>query len=104
MKEATKRAILRWVHLVFGLIPILGYVYSPFDKIPSYASLTRYGFVPILILSGYWMYAGMIFGLIGTALWLTAVRFYGYAPALLTQIALFIGWKVWTAMRKQRSA
>ena len=104
MKEANKRAILRWVHIVFGLIPILGYVYSPFDQIPSYASLTRYGFVPILLLSGYWMYAGMIFAIIGTALWLGAVWSYGYGPALLSQIALFVGWKVWAAMRARRSA
>ena len=31
MKEATKRSIFRWIHLVFS-IPILGYIYSPFDK------------------------------------------------------------------------
>lgn len=104
MKEATKRTILRWVHIVFGLIPILGYVYSPFDQIPSYAGLTRYGFVPVLLLSGYWMYAGVIFGLIGTALWLGSVRWFGYGPALLSQVALFIAWKTWSAMRKRQSA
>lgn len=104
MKEATKRAILRWVHIVFGLVPTLGYIYSPFDQIPQYASLARYGFVPVLLLSGYWMYAGMLFGIIGTALWLGAVRFYGYGPALLSQVALFIGWKVWATVRARRRA
>ena len=104
MKEANKRAILRWIHIVFGIIPILGYVYSPFDQIPNYAPLTRYGFVPVLLLTGYWMYAGMIFGIIGTILWLGLVRFYGYWPAVLSQVALFIGWKVWAAMRTRRSA
>ena len=37
MKEATKRWILRWIHIVFS-IPILGYIYSPFEEIPKYAS------------------------------------------------------------------
>jgi len=36
MKEATKRSILRWIHIVFS-IPILGYIYSPFEEIPKYA-------------------------------------------------------------------
>ena len=32
----TKRSILRWIHIVFG-IPIVGYIYSPFEEIPNYA-------------------------------------------------------------------
>jgi hypothetical protein len=32
MTDATKRPILRWIHLVFG-IPIVGYIYSPFEDI-----------------------------------------------------------------------
>ena len=104
MKEATKRAILRWIHLVFGIVPILGYVYSPFDQIPNYAPLTRYGFVPVLLLSGYWMYAGMVFSVVSTALWLGLVRFYGYWPAVLSQVVLFVAWKVWrTTGARQRA-
>jgi hypothetical protein len=38
MKEAKKRLIFRWIHIVFA-IPILGYMYSPFDQIPNYAPL-----------------------------------------------------------------
>jgi len=30
MKDATKRSIVRWIHIVFS-IPILGYIYSPFE-------------------------------------------------------------------------
>jgi len=51
------RWIFRWIHLIFS-IPILGYIYSPFDKLPSYAPQTRYIFVPIMILSGLWMWKG----------------------------------------------
>ena len=51
------RWIFRWIHIIFS-IPILGYIYSPFDKLPSYATKTRYVFVPIMILSGLWMWKG----------------------------------------------
>jgi hypothetical protein len=34
MKDATKRSILRWIHIVFA-IPIIGYIYSPFEQIPT---------------------------------------------------------------------
>ena len=36
MNRGLTRSIFRWIHLVFS-IPILGYIYSPFDKIPNYA-------------------------------------------------------------------
>lgn len=57
MKEATKRSIVRWIHLILA-IPIIGYIYSPFDQIPNYAFPTRFIFVPILVLSGLWMWKG----------------------------------------------
>ena len=57
MTEATKRSIVRWVHLILS-IPIIGYIYSPFEEIPNYAPLTRYFFVPALALSGLWMWQG----------------------------------------------
>ena len=57
MKEATKRSIVRWIHLVLA-IPIIGYIYSPFDQIPNYAPPTRFVFVPVLALSGLWMWKG----------------------------------------------
>jgi len=59
MKETTKRSIFRWIHLVFS-IPIIGYVYSPFEEIPNYAAPTRYVFLPILILTGLWMWKGHV--------------------------------------------
>jgi hypothetical protein len=57
MKESTKRSILRWIHIVFS-VPIIGYVYSPFEEIPSYAFPTRYIFLPLLVLTGLWMWKG----------------------------------------------
>jgi len=57
--RAITRTILRWIHIVFA-IPILGYIYSPFDKLPSYAFKTRFVFVPAMVLSGLWMWKGHV--------------------------------------------
>jgi hypothetical protein len=59
MSNATKRSIARWIHIVLG-IPIIGYIYSPFDQIPNYAPVTRFVFVPVLVLSGLWMWKGHV--------------------------------------------
>ena len=59
MNQSTLRLVFRWIHIVFS-IPILGYIYSPFDQIPNYAPITRFVFVPVLILSGLWMWKGHI--------------------------------------------
>lgn len=59
MKEATKRSIVRWIHLVLS-IPILGYIYSPFERLPDYAPRVRFVFVPVMVLSGLWMWKGHV--------------------------------------------
>ena len=53
------RAVFRWMHIIVA-IPIIGYIYSPFDKIPDYAPATRFVFVPFLVLSGLWMWKGHV--------------------------------------------
>src|SRR5262245_42293865 len=55
MNQGTKRSILRWIHIVFS-IPIIGYVYSPFEEIPNYAPAVRFVFLPILVLTGLLMW------------------------------------------------
>jgi hypothetical protein len=60
MSNATQRLIVRWIHIVLG-IPIIGYIYSPFDQIPNYASVTRFVFVPLILVSGLWMWKGHVF-------------------------------------------
>jgi hypothetical protein len=92
MSNATKRSILRWIHLIFA-IPIVGYVYSPFEELPNYAPVVRFVSIPVLILSGFWMYAGVVFAIIGVALWLGAYEISGYGAAILSQVALFIARK-----------
>ena len=101
ISSATKRSILRWIHLIFT-IPILGYVYSPFEELPNYAPIVRFVFIPVLILSGFWMYAGVSFAIIGVALWMGAYYLSGYGAAILTQIALFIGRKAWLVIRARQ--
>lgn len=57
MKPGTKRSILRWIHLIFAL-PILGYIYGPPGETVQYLSFFRFGYVPIVVLSGLLMWKG----------------------------------------------
>ena len=59
MTFPNQRSIFRWIHIVLA-IPIVGYIYSPFEKLPQYAPATRYLFVPVLVLSGLWMWKGSL--------------------------------------------
>ena len=102
MSNATKRAIVRWIHLIFA-IPIIGYVYSPFAELPSYAPVVRFVSIPVLILSGFWMYAGVVFAIIAVALWLGAYELSGYGTAILSLVALLIGRKIWLVIRARQS-
>jgi len=61
VKIPKQRTILRWIHIVMS-IPIYGYIYSPFDKIPLYAPPTRYVFFPIMVLTGLLMWKGHLLG------------------------------------------
>ena len=60
MSQVITRTIVRCIHLALA-IPILGYIYSPFDKLPDYAPATRFVFVPIMLVSGLWMWKGHAF-------------------------------------------
>jgi len=57
MSPSIQRSIFRWIHIIFS-IPIVGYIYSPFEKLPDYAFPTRYIFLPIMVLTGLWMWKG----------------------------------------------
>jgi hypothetical protein len=57
--EVVNRTIPRWIHIIVS-IPIYGYIYSPFDKIPAYAVPARYVFFPIMVLTGLWMWKGHV--------------------------------------------
>jgi len=57
MTQKTVRTIVRWIHIICS-IPIIGYVYSPFEEIPQYAPPTRFLFLPMLAVTGLWMWKG----------------------------------------------
>jgi hypothetical protein len=57
MTEATKRTVFRWIHIICG-VPILGYIYDSPTDTPNYAFSIRYIFLPLLVLSGLWMWRG----------------------------------------------
>ena len=102
ISRATIRSLLRWVHLVLA-IPILGYVYAPASEAQQYAPAVRWVFVPVSILAGYWMYAGPVFAIIGAVVWIGAVRLSGSGAAILSQVALFIGRKIWLMIQSRRA-
>jgi len=102
MNANIKRAIFRWMHLVL-CIPVLGYIYEPAAEVQEYAGGGRYIFVPAMILSGYWMYAGAVFAIVGVALWLGAYQLGGYGVALLSQVVLFVGRKIWVMISARQA-
>ena len=59
MSDATKRAVFRWIHLIFS-IPIIGFIYSPFKELPNYAPVVRYVAFPVIAASGLWMWKGHV--------------------------------------------
>ncbi len=59
VNRSITRSIFRWIHIIFS-IPILGYIYSPFEKLSDYAPKTRFVFVPAMVLSGLWMWKGHV--------------------------------------------
>src|SRR5438552_12830791 len=102
MTNSTKRSILRWIHLIVT-IPMLGYIYGKPSEVEQYAGGVRLVFVPLMILSGYWMYSGAFFAIIGVAVWLGAYRLSGFGAAVLSQVALFIARKTWLVIRARHS-
>ena len=59
MNDATKRSVFRWIHVIFS-IPIAGYVYGPFEELPNYAPVVRFVSIPVLVMTGLWMWKGHV--------------------------------------------
>jgi hypothetical protein len=57
ISSSTQRLIFRWTHIVLA-IPIIGYVYSPFEELPNYAPVVRFVSIPVLVFTGLWMWKG----------------------------------------------
>jgi hypothetical protein len=59
ISNTSQRSILRLIHIIVA-IPIFGYIYSPFEKLPDYAPLTRFVFLPVMVITGLWMWKGHV--------------------------------------------
>lgn len=59
MKAATERRVIRWLHLLAS-IPILGFIYGPVADIPRAAFAVRFVLMPMVVLSGIWLWKGYV--------------------------------------------
>jgi hypothetical protein len=90
------------------VIPVLGYVYQPVAEAAQYQQFTQMVFIPLAILTGYWMYMGMVWGILGAASWLGLNYFlpsnFGFGIALLAQIVIFVARYIWKKMKARSVA
>ena len=54
---SIQRTIIRWTHIIISL-PIAGYIYGAPLEVYKYRFGPRYIFIPIMVLSGLWMWQG----------------------------------------------
>jgi hypothetical protein len=59
MKAHIERKIIRWIHIILS-IPILGYIYGPVAVLTYAALAVKLVFLPIIILSGFWLWKGSL--------------------------------------------
>ena len=59
MNPNTKRTILRWLHILFGL-PVVGYIYGPPAETLPYLPYFRYIYMPVVLLAGLLMWKGHV--------------------------------------------
>ena len=56
MSDRRLRSILRWSHLLLGLT-LLVYLFSPYTGDPTVTAMVRLGVLPLLMISGLWMWS-----------------------------------------------
>ena len=59
MNPNTKRSIQRWIHIIFGL-SLVAYIYGPPEETVKYISFFRYIYLPVVLLTGLWMWKGHV--------------------------------------------
>lgn len=57
MKDTTKRSLVRWMHIIFGLT-LAGYIYGPPAETVQYLPFFRYIYLPLVLLTGLWLWKG----------------------------------------------
>jgi hypothetical protein len=82
---------------------VLGYIYQPVAEAAEYQRFTQLVFIPVAILTGYWMYMGLVWAVLGAASWvglnLAVGGNNGFGMALLAQIVIFVARYVWNKMK-----
>lgn len=59
MSASLERKIIRWVHIVLS-VPIIGFIYGPVSTIEPAANMVRWVFMPVIVLSGLWLWKGSV--------------------------------------------
>ena len=59
MNPTTKRTVLRWFHILFGL-PLVGYIYGPPAETQQYLPYFRYVYFPVVLMTGLLMWKGPV--------------------------------------------
>jgi hypothetical protein len=54
-----QRTVFRWIHIILS-IPVVGYIYSPVEKIIQYGRPVRFVYLPMMVLTGLWMWKGHV--------------------------------------------
>lgn len=62
------RIILRWLHIIIGLI-LLCYIYSPFSKYAAFQIFVKFIAIPIVVISGLWIWKFTAFNKFLRARW-----------------------------------
>ena len=59
MNASTQRQVVRWIHLILS-VPILYFIYGPGASDPNVVRAVRFVFVPVVVLSGLWLWKGHV--------------------------------------------
>jgi len=55
MTEVKLRILLRWMHIVLGLV-VMFYIYSPFHRNEIFQLVMKWGVIPGMTLTGIWIW------------------------------------------------
>ena len=55
MTAGKIRVVLRWLHLVLGLV-VLCYIYSPFHENQAFQIAMKFFIIPVIVFSGIWIW------------------------------------------------
>ncbi len=55
MNEAKLRVLLRWIHIILGLV-LMCYVYSPLGQVKEFQITVKFIVLPAIALTGVWIW------------------------------------------------